>query len=160
MFDGIYKKLERELAEKKKEMSAIIEDSKNAYQARDKAQNEVAMLRAAVDKEKAEFEREWRELSGVLEQERALKEGWRRGLLGRPAAAGPRPGAAARGAAKASAPAPLETRAGHRTRSAARRPSTTRRSRKSRRQRASQAGPSSLRSSTTSTRLTSRCSTS
>ena len=32
MFDVIYKKLERELHEKKKEMAAIIEDSKNAYQ--------------------------------------------------------------------------------------------------------------------------------
>ena len=38
VFDGIYKKLERELHEKKKEMAAIIEDSKNAYQLRDKSQ--------------------------------------------------------------------------------------------------------------------------
>ena len=48
VFDGIYKKLERELHEKKKEMSAIIDDSKAAYQARDKAQSEMIALHAKI----------------------------------------------------------------------------------------------------------------
>jgi len=50
VFDGIYKKLERELHEKKKEMSAIIEDSNNAYQARDKAQSEMTALKGQAEK--------------------------------------------------------------------------------------------------------------
>lgn len=50
VFDGIYKKLERELHERRKEMAAIIEDSNNAYQARDKAQGEMIALRQQAEK--------------------------------------------------------------------------------------------------------------
>jgi hypothetical protein len=46
VFDKIYKKLERELAEKKKEMARIIEISNKAYEARDAAQQEMAGLKA------------------------------------------------------------------------------------------------------------------
>ena len=58
VFDGIYKKLERELHEKKREMAAIIEDSKHAYHKSDKAQSEMTQLRQQVDREKEDFERE------------------------------------------------------------------------------------------------------
>ena len=44
MFDGIYKKLERELHEKKNEMAAIVEESHAAYHARDKAQVRLQLL--------------------------------------------------------------------------------------------------------------------
>ena len=47
-FETIYKKLDRELHEKKKEMVNVIEISNIAYEARDQANNEVAALRAQV----------------------------------------------------------------------------------------------------------------
>ncbi len=52
----IYKKLEKELAEKKKEMARIIEVSNKAYEARDAAIAEMARLKAQADKEQAAFE--------------------------------------------------------------------------------------------------------
>jgi len=74
VFDQINAKLAKELHEKKKEMAQIIEISNIAYEARDQAQNEMALLKAHADKEQAVFEVEWRELGRVLEQDRRLKE--------------------------------------------------------------------------------------
>jgi len=74
VFDGIYKRLERELHEKKKEMSAIIEDSNNAYQERDKAQGELKVLKERAENDKAEFERDWKELGQLIEQDRKARE--------------------------------------------------------------------------------------
>ena len=73
-FDNVYKKMERELHDKKKEMANIIEISNIAYEARDQAQNEMAALRAQADKEAAAFEAEWRELGKILEADRKMKE--------------------------------------------------------------------------------------
>ena len=74
VFDGIYKKLERELHEKKKEMSAIILDSNNAYQARDKASSEMTALKGQAEKDRADFEKDWKELGQLIEQDRKLRE--------------------------------------------------------------------------------------
>lgn len=74
VFDGIYKKLERELHEKKKEMAAIIEDSKNAYQARDKAQSEMIALQQHAEKERNEFESEFNELGEMIKQQQNMLE--------------------------------------------------------------------------------------
>lgn len=74
VFDVIYKKLEKELHEKKKEMAAIIEDSKNAYQIRDKSQSELLALQQHADKEKAEFESEFKELGDLIKQQQAMLE--------------------------------------------------------------------------------------
>jgi coiled-coil domain-containing protein 63/114 len=74
VFDGIYKKLERELHEKKKEMSAIIEDSKNAFQARDKAQSEMVALQQHAEKERNEFESEFNELGEMIKQQQGMLE--------------------------------------------------------------------------------------
>lgn len=71
VFEQIYKKLERELHDKKKEMANVIEISNIAYEARDQAQNEMAALRAQADKEQAAFEAEWRELGKMIEVDRA-----------------------------------------------------------------------------------------
>ena len=71
VFEQIYKKLERELHDKKKEMANVIEISNIAYEARDQAQNEMAALRAQADKEQAAFEAEWRELGKLIEVDRA-----------------------------------------------------------------------------------------
>jgi coiled-coil domain-containing protein 63/114 len=74
VFDGIYKKLERELHEKKKEMLAIIEDSKNAYQARDKAQAEMIALQQHAEKERTEFEGEFAELGDMIKSQQVMLE--------------------------------------------------------------------------------------
>mmetsp|Transcript_34637 Transcript_34637/g.43729 ORF Transcript_34637/g.43729 Transcript_34637/m.43729 type:complete len:523 (-) Transcript_34637:275-1843(-) len=74
VFDGIYKKLERELHEKRKEMAAIIKDSNDAYQARDKAQNEMLALKAEAERDKQQFEEEWQKLAELLENDRKERE--------------------------------------------------------------------------------------
>ena len=51
VFDGIYRKLERELGEKKREMARIIEQANCAYQAREASITEMAKLKAQADKE-------------------------------------------------------------------------------------------------------------
>ena len=67
LFDDIYKKLEHELAEKKNRMGEIIERSDKAYEARDKAVSEMA------DKEQLAFEKEWRELTKLIEHDKKMR---------------------------------------------------------------------------------------
>jgi len=74
VFDQIYRKLEKELAEKKKEMARIIEISNKAYEARDAAQSEMSALKLQADKEQEDFEREWKELGKMIEQDRKMKD--------------------------------------------------------------------------------------
>jgi len=74
VYDQIYKKLEKELAEKKTEMSKVIEVSNKAYEARDHAQAEMVKLKSQADKEQAEFEGEWKELGKMIEQDRKMKD--------------------------------------------------------------------------------------
>eukprot|EP00440_Ansanella_granifera_P006527 gb/GFBE01007076.1/.p1 GENE.gb/GFBE01007076.1/~~gb/GFBE01007076.1/.p1 ORF type:complete len:540 (+),score=195.49 gb/GFBE01007076.1/:1-1620(+) len=74
VFDGIYRKLENELNVKKKEMANIIEQANAAYEARDSAQAQMASLKQQADKEHAEFEKEWRELGRLIENDKRMKE--------------------------------------------------------------------------------------
>jgi len=74
VFDGIFKKLERELAEKKREMAQIIEVSNKAYEARDAAVSEMARLKIQADKEQTAFAAEWRDLSRNIEHDRKMRE--------------------------------------------------------------------------------------
>jgi len=74
VFDGIYRKLENELNGKKKEMANIIEQANAAYEARDSAQAQMASLKQQADKEHAEFEKEWRELGRLIENDKRMKE--------------------------------------------------------------------------------------
>ena len=74
VFDVIYKKLERELHEKKKDMAAIIKDSKNAYQIRDKSLSEMTALQQHADKERTEFESEFKELGDLIKQQQLMLE--------------------------------------------------------------------------------------
>eukprot|EP00898_Chlorokybus_atmophyticus_P003124 jgi/Chlat1/3812/Chrsp26S04049 len=67
VFDQIYKKLEKELHNKKKEMASVIEISNLAYEARDQAQHETAALKAQADKEQVQFEVEWLELGKMID---------------------------------------------------------------------------------------------
>jgi len=74
VFDGIYKKLQHELAEKKKRMAEIIEVANVAYEARDRAQAEITSLKLQSEKEQAEFEGEWKELGRKLEEDRKRQD--------------------------------------------------------------------------------------
>merc|ERR1719214_270231 len=74
VFDDIYRKLENELHSKKKEMANIIEQANAAYEARDSAQAQMAALKQQADKEHAEFEKEWRELGKLIENDKKMKE--------------------------------------------------------------------------------------
>jgi len=74
VFDGIYKKLEKELQDKKKEIASIVEMANIAYEARDQAQAEMAALKAQAEKEEAAFEAEWKELTRMIEEDRKKKE--------------------------------------------------------------------------------------
>lgn len=74
VFDGIYKKLERDLHEKKTEMTAIINDSKRAYEERDKSQAQMETLQASAQSERADFEREFKELSDSIRQQQVMLE--------------------------------------------------------------------------------------
>ena len=72
VFDQIYKKLEKELQEKKREMTNVIEVSNVAYEARDQAQNEIAALRAQSDREQSIFEDELQDLNQVIDSDAKL----------------------------------------------------------------------------------------
>ena len=74
VFDGIYKKLQHELAEKKKRMAEIIEVANVAYEQRDRAQTEIGQLKLQAEKEQQEFESEWKELGRKLEEDRKRQE--------------------------------------------------------------------------------------
>eukprot|EP00933_Yihiella_yeosuensis_P070963 TRINITY_DN79135_c0_g1_i1.p1 TRINITY_DN79135_c0_g1~~TRINITY_DN79135_c0_g1_i1.p1 ORF type:complete len:537 (+),score=172.28 TRINITY_DN79135_c0_g1_i1:91-1701(+) len=74
VFDDIYRKLENELQQKKKEMANIIEQANVAYEARDSAQAQMASLKQQADKEHAEFEKEWKELGRLIENDKRMKE--------------------------------------------------------------------------------------
>merc|ERR1719399_885521 len=74
VFDNIYRKLENELQQKKKEMANIIEQANAAYEARDSAQAQMAALKQQADKEHQEFEKEWKELGRLIENDKKMKE--------------------------------------------------------------------------------------
>jgi len=81
VFDQVYKKLEKELADKKKEMARSIEISNIAYEARDQAQNEMAALRAQADREQALYEAEWKELGNAIKQAEVAKQARKNEIL-------------------------------------------------------------------------------
>merc|ERR1719230_2257750 len=69
VFDNIYKKLDKELHEKKKQMANIIELSNLSYEQRDTYQMEIAAIEQANRKDQGDFEEQMLELSNVLENE-------------------------------------------------------------------------------------------
>merc|ERR1719284_150520 len=72
VFDDIYRKLENELQQKKTEMANIIEQANAAYEAREQAQ--MAALKQQADREHMEFEREWKELGKLIQNDKKMKE--------------------------------------------------------------------------------------
>lgn len=74
VFDGIYRKLEKELQDKKNSMAHIIEISNQAYEARDKAQADMQALKKQADDEQKAFEAHWNELGQLIERDRKTKD--------------------------------------------------------------------------------------
>jgi coiled-coil domain-containing protein 63/114 len=72
VFENIYRKMERELGEKKKAMAEIIESSNHAYETRDTYQMEIAAIEQANRKEQEEFEQQMVELGRLLDTDLAL----------------------------------------------------------------------------------------
>lgn len=72
VFENIYRKMERELQERKKHMAEIIEVSNQSYEQRDTFQMEVAAIEQANRKEQEEFEEQMLTLSHMLDTELQL----------------------------------------------------------------------------------------
>ena len=72
VFENIYRKMERELQERKQKMAEIIETANQAYEHRDTYQMEVAAIEQANRKEQEEFEEQMIELTRMLESELRL----------------------------------------------------------------------------------------
>ena len=72
VFENIYRKMERDLQERKQHMAEIIELSNQAYEQRDTFQMEVAAIEQANRKENEEFEDQMLTLGGILENELQL----------------------------------------------------------------------------------------
>lgn len=74
VFDGIHKKLESELSQKKQQMAEIIETCNAAYEARDKAHAEMVSLKADADHQREKFEMQWNQLDELIKQDRRAKD--------------------------------------------------------------------------------------
>jgi len=74
VFDGIYKKLEFELQQKKMRMTEIIDVANTAYEARDAAQADMTALKLQVDKETQDFEIAWKDLNKEIEKDKKNKD--------------------------------------------------------------------------------------
>lgn len=74
IFDNLYKKLEKELHDKRKKMAEIIETANNAYEERDKANDQIDSLRSKAKREAKDFENDLREITQRAETNRAQIE--------------------------------------------------------------------------------------
>jgi len=74
VFDDIYRRLENELQQKKKEMATVIEQANAAFEARDQAQAQMAALKQQADREHVEFEREWKDLGKLIQNDNKMKD--------------------------------------------------------------------------------------
>ena len=67
VFENIYRKIERELQDRKQKMIEIIEASNQSYEQRDSYQQEIAAIEQANRREQEEFEEQMSELGRLLE---------------------------------------------------------------------------------------------
>ena len=72
VFESIYRKMERQLQERKQQMASIIESSNQSYEQRDAYQMEIAAIEQANRKEEEEFSQQCAELSRMLDNELRL----------------------------------------------------------------------------------------
>jgi hypothetical protein len=74
VFENVYRKMERELQDRKRQMAEIIELSNQSYEQRDSYQMEVAAIEQANRKEQEEFEEQMMELGRMLDSELRLPD--------------------------------------------------------------------------------------
>lgn len=70
----MYKKLEKELHDKRKKMAEIIETANNAYEERDKANDQIDGLRSKAKREAKDFETELKDISSQAENNKITME--------------------------------------------------------------------------------------
>ena len=70
IFDGIYKKLEKEMHEKKKNIDKLLEKANIAYAQRDKAKKEIAKLNKFAADARMKFENEWKAAGALIDEDR------------------------------------------------------------------------------------------
>jgi len=73
VFDGLHKKLSKELNEQKRLMSEIIEQSTQAYDQRDDAQAKMMALKERNEKDLAQYSMEYKELMRIIDHDAKLK---------------------------------------------------------------------------------------
>uniref|UniRef100_A0A0B7B968 ODAD1 central coiled coil region domain-containing protein n=1 Tax=Arion vulgaris TaxID=1028688 RepID=A0A0B7B968_9EUPU len=73
-FESLYRKLEKELKNMRKDMAEVIESSTAAYESRDDAQAKMVMLQEKSDKDLQQHNAEMKELVRVIDHDRKLKE--------------------------------------------------------------------------------------
>ena len=69
VFEAVYRKIERELAEKKRAMANMIESSNQAYEARDVAQMEVSKILQETNAERIVFEKQLAAMDAAVDAE-------------------------------------------------------------------------------------------
>ncbi|KAM8927417.1 outer dynein arm-docking complex subunit 1 [Pelodytes ibericus] len=73
-FEQLYRKLEKELLQTRKEIGIVIDDSSSAYDARDEAQTKMLQLKEKAEKDLNQHTAEIKELQRVIDHDRRLKE--------------------------------------------------------------------------------------
>ncbi|KAI8507209.1 hypothetical protein Bbelb_145890 [Branchiostoma belcheri] len=73
-FEQLFKKLDKELKDTRKEIGETIESSTAAYDSRDEAQAKMILLKEKADKDLAQHTQETKELQRVIDHDRKLKE--------------------------------------------------------------------------------------
>ncbi|XP_076821624.1 coiled-coil domain-containing protein 63-like [Clavelina lepadiformis] len=73
VFDGLHKKLTKELNEQKRMMGEIIEQSTQAYDQRDDAQTKMMALKERNEKDLAQYNMEYKELMRIIDHDAKLK---------------------------------------------------------------------------------------
>ncbi|XP_075045919.1 outer dynein arm-docking complex subunit 1 isoform X2 [Mixophyes fleayi] len=73
-FDQLYRKLEKELLQTRKEIGTVIDESSAAYDARDEAQTKMLQMKEKAEKDLNQHTAEIKELQRVIDHDRRLKE--------------------------------------------------------------------------------------
>ncbi|XP_077115601.1 outer dynein arm-docking complex subunit 1 isoform X1 [Ranitomeya variabilis] len=73
-FDQLYKRLEKELLQTRKEIGFVIDESSAAYDARDEAQTKMLQMKEKAEKDLNQHTAEIKELQRVIDHDRRLKE--------------------------------------------------------------------------------------
>lgn len=74
IFDNVYKKCERQLEQYRQEIQELTEQTIQAYEQRDEANNKILALKEKNDKDEAQFEHEKRDLQRIIDHDKKLRE--------------------------------------------------------------------------------------